>query len=456
MLDDDLVLKASKALLKHVSIANAKKGRETGQQQLFENEGFIQLQLVFHKVPGKSNLNNPKMIPLAHPLYPPEEAEVCLFVKDPQRTYKDRVAEQGITSIKKVIGVSKLKAKHKTFEARAKLVKSYDVFLCDSRVFEMMPSLLGTEFYRKKKQPVSVHPERNNFKEVVNRILSATPLFFGQGPCSAVKIGRESFTAEQLCENIVGSIDAIVHHIPRRWSNIRSLSIKATDSISLPIYNSAPQPDLTTITAGVETPTTSPVRPLAGSKRKLSDSDPASKTPTNGAEAAAFGAKRAKGDSHVAAQSKSKDSKKTVRKGAQAQVVGDGPGRNGSAPAAGSGSDSESPLPTPSSAKGQGVAKGRGLTATSIVPEGKGRPNVASQDEGGSKKAGVGKAMGNGAGKIAAANEGARSRKGADKGKGRTSSVDTALASALRKKKGGGLSKLPAKQRRVGAVKAAA
>jgi len=47
-------------------------------------------------------------------------------------------------------------------------------------------------------------------------------------------------TEKQICENIMSGIDKIVKHIPGTWKNIKSLNIKAEDTISLPIYNSIP------------------------------------------------------------------------------------------------------------------------------------------------------------------------------------------------------------------------
>jgi ribosome biogenesis protein UTP30 len=50
-----------------------------------------------------------------------------------------------------VLGVSKLRSNYKTYEARRKLFKSFDLFLADRRVLLLLPALLGKPFYEKKK-----------------------------------------------------------------------------------------------------------------------------------------------------------------------------------------------------------------------------------------------------------------------------------------------------------------
>lgn len=78
--------------------------------------------------------------------------EVCLFVKDPQREYKDLIHSLGLDHvITKVIGISKLRQKYKEYEAKRLLCNSYDLFLADDRVLPLLPKLLGKTFFAKKR-----------------------------------------------------------------------------------------------------------------------------------------------------------------------------------------------------------------------------------------------------------------------------------------------------------------
>ena len=57
----------------------------------------------------------------------------------------------GIPLFVKVISVEKLGTDYKSFEAKRKLSASYDVFLCDKRIYGRLSTLLGKKFFEKKK-----------------------------------------------------------------------------------------------------------------------------------------------------------------------------------------------------------------------------------------------------------------------------------------------------------------
>lgn len=50
-----------------------------------------------------------------------------------------------------VIGLSKLRANYRDYEAKRKLCDSYDVFLADERILPLLPKLLGKKFFQTKK-----------------------------------------------------------------------------------------------------------------------------------------------------------------------------------------------------------------------------------------------------------------------------------------------------------------
>lgn len=57
----------------------------------------------------------------------------------------------------KVISVEKLGTDYRSFEAKRKLCASYALFLCDKRVYDRLPTLLGKKFFEKKKYGLSEH-----------------------------------------------------------------------------------------------------------------------------------------------------------------------------------------------------------------------------------------------------------------------------------------------------------
>jgi len=61
-----------------------------------------------------------------------------------------------IPQIAKVIGYDKLKRKFKAFKDKRTLLKEYDGFLADIRVYKLLPECLGKEFYDRKKFPCPI------------------------------------------------------------------------------------------------------------------------------------------------------------------------------------------------------------------------------------------------------------------------------------------------------------
>jgi ribosome biogenesis protein UTP30 len=55
-----------------------------------------------------------------------------------------------------VLGLSKLRTKYESHEAKRALCAAHDLFLVDERVLPMLPKLLGKTFFAKKKQPIPV------------------------------------------------------------------------------------------------------------------------------------------------------------------------------------------------------------------------------------------------------------------------------------------------------------
>jgi hypothetical protein len=46
-------------------------------------------------------------------------------------------------------------------------------------------------------------------------------------------------SANHIADNIIHAVPFVVDHIPRKWRNILSLSIKTSESVSLPFYNAS-------------------------------------------------------------------------------------------------------------------------------------------------------------------------------------------------------------------------
>lgn len=128
-----------------------------------KEKGDLELTRAF---PSSSALPHP-------PLPPPPTTSVCLFSKDPQREYKDLLHAQNIKFISRVVGLAKLKGKHKPFEARRALCNDHQLFLCDESIMPMMPKLLGKIFFDAKKQPLPVNMKKKDLKAELAQAISS-------------------------------------------------------------------------------------------------------------------------------------------------------------------------------------------------------------------------------------------------------------------------------------------
>ncbi|KAJ6468991.1 ribosomal protein L1p/L10e family-domain-containing protein [Mycena vitilis] len=223
-----------------VDALHAHYAKATAKQQETEllpgKEHNIWLNVTVKKI-ASAHKFKPVKIPIVHPLVDPRTSAVCLITKDPQRQYKDLLAEHNIKFISRVVGIEKLKGKFKPYEARRMLLKENGLFLADERIVPLLPKLLGTKWFEAKKQPIPVCLTRKDLKGELERAISSTYMNQNQGTCTAVKISIVSHKPSQVLENLRAAIPTIVKNIKGGWDNVQSLLLKTNSSVALPIWS---------------------------------------------------------------------------------------------------------------------------------------------------------------------------------------------------------------------------
>lgn len=263
------VQKAIKSLMSYA----AKKKQDTideGKTLFAENDEENVWLVVTTKVMHPQLTFKPQRIPLAYPLVDPRVSPVCLITKDPQRKYKDLLAEKGINFISKVVGIEKLKGKYGPYDARRQLAGDYGLFLADDSVIPLLPKLLGKAFFKSKKQPIPVDLKKKDLKGELEKAISATYLHQNAGTCTTIKIGNTGMDVTKLVKNAESAIPAVVRKLhmgtlkknsskskdphgvtvplevtdadkkelrETAWNNIQSLGIKTQSSVCLPIWS---------------------------------------------------------------------------------------------------------------------------------------------------------------------------------------------------------------------------
>jgi ribosome biogenesis protein UTP30 len=281
-LDSSQTLRASTALLRKIEADKVTRESTSTKPDLLagadEDEAAedvpIWLVLTTKKhIIDKKRLK-PGKIHLPHPYLDTsnKNLRICLITADPQRTYKDLIAHPTFPldlskKIGRVIGLTKLKSKYKSFEARRQLLGEYDVFLADDRIITHLPQVLGKVFYKggsKRPVPVSLEGRKQNFDEQGNkrrkiaeggtkvvkeevqpahvakeieRALSSALVHLAPSTTTAVKVGKSSMKPQQIQDNIEAVTEALVEkYVPQKWNNVRAVHMKGPNTIALPIW----------------------------------------------------------------------------------------------------------------------------------------------------------------------------------------------------------------------------
>jgi ribosome biogenesis protein UTP30 len=242
MLDRETVLQAAQALLAHRTQHQGRQAGRSGgdgEDVLEANEDWVSVVVSLKRAPKRACLK-PRTIPLLHPLFKEGEDDVCFFVKDPQRDIKDLLAEKGVRSVTKVLGVTKLSKRYGTHEGKRELAQLYDLFLVDDRVAKMMPRLLGNTFVRGKKMPLVVRMDRD-VPGGIAKALRSTSFQVSTGTTCNLRVAKASFSAEEIADNVESAVQGVAAALPGEWGAFQGLYIKTMASPSLPIFAGIPE-----------------------------------------------------------------------------------------------------------------------------------------------------------------------------------------------------------------------
>ncbi|CAL9236642.1 unnamed protein product [Arabidopsis halleri] len=241
--------------------ALVKEGNEkskTEKPQLLEEDEFFYLVVALKKIPQR-NFTNAYRIPLPHPLINTTEdsPELCLIIDDRSESgltkedAKKKIKSENIP-ITKVVKLSELKSDYGSFESKRKLCDSYDMFFSDRRVIPLLPRLIGKKFFLRKKIPVAIDLKHRNWKEQIEKACGAAMFFMRTGTCSVIKVAKLSMESDEIAENVMATLNGVVDVLPSKWKYIRSLHLKLSESLALPLYQTVPYLKLKLDPSGVE------------------------------------------------------------------------------------------------------------------------------------------------------------------------------------------------------------
>uniref|UniRef100_A0A7N5JDG9 Ribosomal L1 domain containing 1 n=1 Tax=Ailuropoda melanoleuca TaxID=9646 RepID=A0A7N5JDG9_AILME len=202
-LDKGQIRKAVEALLAH-----SKSRKNANGLLLNENENFF-LMVVLWKIPSKELRVR---VSLPHSIRS-DLTDICLLTKDepnltPEKTerfYKKLLNKHGIKTISQIIPLRTLKKEYKAYEAKLRLLGSFDFFLTDARIRRLLPSHLGRHFYHRK---------------------------------NTIRVGHTGMEVEHIVDNIITVTERLSQKLPEKWESVKLLYVKTERSASLPIFSS--------------------------------------------------------------------------------------------------------------------------------------------------------------------------------------------------------------------------
>ncbi|XP_076997891.1 ribosomal L1 domain-containing protein 1 isoform X2 [Tamandua tetradactyla] len=231
------IKKAVRALLEN------SKSRKNANDLLLNEKESVFLMVVLWKIPSKElrvRLSLPYSIRS-------DLAEVCLFTKDepnltPEKTehfYRSLLNKHKIETISQIIPLRTLKKEYKPYEAKLRLLGSFDFFLTDARIRRLLPSIIGKHFYLRKKVPVSVNLLAKDLSKEINESIGGTVLNISKtGSCSTIRVGHTGMKLQQILKNVVAVAKGLSEKLPEKWKSVKLLYLKTEKSAALPIFSS--------------------------------------------------------------------------------------------------------------------------------------------------------------------------------------------------------------------------
>lgn len=224
---------AVKALDEIVKFNNSREQKET-KEQLWEDEDklddMVYVELVKKKYFSDKPQFKPVIIPVSHRVVP-KDARVCLIIRDSAAEHVDTLT---LVKVDEIVPVKVIKTDYKNFAKRREFLKSFDYFVVDSAVLNIMPLTLGKIFYKTTKYPVPIKFKEVDPVEINNALdvaLQLTTYLPPMGTLVSIKVGNVN-NAEQAADNIMDVAKTLT------LDEYRSVLVKSRVSPALPLYYS--------------------------------------------------------------------------------------------------------------------------------------------------------------------------------------------------------------------------
>jgi large subunit ribosomal protein L1 len=195
-----------------------KKGKDQSKETKFPQS--VEVMITLKEVdPKKTDLNINEIVYLPHPTS--KQARLC-FIGSGDLAVRAKAAKLDL-----VIEPSQLENYGGNKRDAKKLARSYDFFLADTALMPRVGKVLGQALGPKGKIPTPVPPNAS-IEAMAARMRTAVRVRSRGSLGVMAKVGDSKLTEQQLAENILSAITAIVKKLPNGDRNIKTVMVKTT------------------------------------------------------------------------------------------------------------------------------------------------------------------------------------------------------------------------------------
>lgn len=242
-LEDQFNIEGSTVETAFEAVDKLLKEESEKHNKLFDDQQPIFLQITSMKIPKCP----PRIarFPLKHSLYS-KFSDICFIVPDIPNNEVEQVVDHyetlfknnGVRNIKTILPFRQLRAEYGEHELKRRLVELYDAFLVDGRISGRVTHFLGSIFYKKRNVPIPLKMQpTTKLQRNVKIALKKTPLQINpHGDTSTIQISHSQMKNFEKIGNFWSVIQNLNKEFPGGWENIRSLHLKGSTTMAVPVY----------------------------------------------------------------------------------------------------------------------------------------------------------------------------------------------------------------------------
>ena len=246
-LDNKLIVKAGQL------IRQLNESDKEASNNLFElsKHHFVYVNVILNALPTVKNIK-PVHIELPHSIYGSTFSTKHVLIVSNEFKKANKEALRGVSENWKFISYEKISKNYKQYKDKLALLKDYDLFFCEGKVYMLLKKHLGKHFYEQKRYPHPVDLSHLNqesgkldvekFQAYLDSIVERSAYFVqGNGPEYSLKVARVGkFTDVELTKNVRSGVKGLLKVLTERGiklSNVRRIIIKGEKTESFPIYS---------------------------------------------------------------------------------------------------------------------------------------------------------------------------------------------------------------------------